>query len=212
MPHAGISHQRHSGRTSACPGILAICRPGSAHWGKRQDLTLLPALVLCVAAAGCLPAKTHQDSSAAAARQDQAPAQLAPASATEPATDVIATINGRPVTTAQFDAYLKHKNLVARTPEQRRALQTRYLDREAAAEAVAGSGALDRTVVGAAGNEYRKQLLISRYFVPDRIAISQLKNSRLDHFFKTKIFSFIFGRNYLFLKKLLQISKIAGKF
>lgn len=78
--------------------------------------------------------------------------------------DEIATVNGRKVTQSEFKAYLKFK----RIPEQDSARVERvldeYLKREALAAAIEESGKLDEDLVRVEFDEFRRQMLIGRYF------------------------------------------------
>jgi peptidyl-prolyl cis-trans isomerase C len=76
----------------------------------------------------------------------------------------LATINGREIQANEFSAYLRFK----RIPEQDESRKTRALDilieREALAQQIAQSGELDQQLVQAELDEFRRQMLISRYF------------------------------------------------
>ena len=76
----------------------------------------------------------------------------------------VATVNGRDITQAEFDAYLKFK----RVPEQDKARVERALDeyikRAALAAAIEETGKLDADLIGAELEEFRRQMLIGRYF------------------------------------------------
>lgn len=76
----------------------------------------------------------------------------------------IATVNGRDITQAEFDAYLKFK----RVPEQDKARVDRALDeyvqRAALAAAIEKTEKLDADLIGAELEEFRRQMLIGRYF------------------------------------------------
>jgi peptidyl-prolyl cis-trans isomerase C len=78
--------------------------------------------------------------------------------------DVIATINGHDVTQSEFNAYLKFK----RIPEQdkvrvEKALEE-YLQRAALTAAIAESEVLDKSLLEAELEEFRRQMFIGRYF------------------------------------------------
>lgn len=82
----------------------------------------------------------------------------------KPRETVIATVGEADITQSQFRAYLKHK----RIPEQddkavAKALEG-FLSREAQAAAVTQAEYLDAELIEAEVREFRKQLLISRYF------------------------------------------------
>lgn len=80
----------------------------------------------------------------------------------------LAEVNGEAVTQAEFDAYLKFKRLPAEDSERRTALLDQYLERKALADvvedAIEGSEAIDGALLEAELAEFRKEMLISRYF------------------------------------------------
>lgn len=77
---------------------------------------------------------------------------------------VVATVNGQPVTQKSFDAYLKFK----RVPQQNAQWVDRefdsYLEREALASQIESQNLLSAEQIEVELNEFRKQMLISRYF------------------------------------------------
>lgn len=78
--------------------------------------------------------------------------------------DRIASVDGRDITAEEFLAFLEHKRIPAdNTRQMERALED-YLRREALTEAIAATDALDQRAIEAEVNEFRKQLVISRYF------------------------------------------------
>lgn len=76
----------------------------------------------------------------------------------------LATVNGKTITQAQFDAYAKFKRLPTLEAGKRKSLVDQYLEREALASAIEKSDVLDKTMTEAELNEFRKEMLISRYF------------------------------------------------
>jgi peptidyl-prolyl cis-trans isomerase C len=76
----------------------------------------------------------------------------------------LATVDGHDITQAEFSAYLKFK----RIPEQDKAVTARALDeyvkRAALVAAIKKSDALDDDLVQAELEEFRRQMLIGRYF------------------------------------------------
>jgi len=76
----------------------------------------------------------------------------------------LATVNGRAITQAELDAFMKLKRIPATDPERLSKLFDEYLEREAVAAEAEKSGKLDAALIAAEQNEYRKELLISRYF------------------------------------------------
>jgi peptidyl-prolyl cis-trans isomerase C len=76
----------------------------------------------------------------------------------------IAEVEGKPVTEAEFSAFLEVKRLSPKDDEQRQAMLDNYLEREALAAVVEKQGVMDETLIDAEVNEFRKEILISRYF------------------------------------------------
>ncbi len=77
---------------------------------------------------------------------------------------VIARVNGEDVTQERFDAYLILKNIPAEDEKRRDSALKEFLEREALAKAIDKQDALDDKLIDAEVEEFRKELLISRYF------------------------------------------------
>lgn len=104
-------------------------------------------------------------------------------SACEKAGDTVAKIGNESVTQEEFDAYLKFKRLNANDEKRREALLEQYLERAALAEAVDAaledSDAVDRSLLEAELAEFRKEMLISRYFehyLADKVSDDAVRN------------------------------------
>lgn len=78
--------------------------------------------------------------------------------------DGIATVDGRDISEQEFHAYLQSKRISPGNAEQRRRALDDYLHREALAAAALKTDLLDQAAIEVEVNEYRKQLVISRYF------------------------------------------------
>ena len=76
----------------------------------------------------------------------------------------LASVDGRAVSAAEFEAYLKLKRIDTQDESRRKALLKQYMQREALAAAIEKSDLLDRRQIQAEVNEFRKEVLISRYF------------------------------------------------
>lgn len=93
--------------------------------------------------------------------------------------DNLATINGKPVTQAEYKAYLKFKRVPEKDEKRRSKMLDPYLEREALAEAIEGEKLLDSELIKAELNEFRKQMLISRYFekyLKDKVTDQAIQN------------------------------------
>lgn len=76
----------------------------------------------------------------------------------------VLTVEGETTTREAFDAYLAHKNVQAKTAELRQAQLERFADREALAAAILKSGRVDREALEAEVADYKRQVVINRYF------------------------------------------------
>lgn len=78
--------------------------------------------------------------------------------------ETVATINGSPITEPEFSAYLNFKRIPQQDGERSaRALEV-LVEREALAQQIAQSEELDQQLLQAELDEFRRQMLISRYF------------------------------------------------
>lgn len=78
--------------------------------------------------------------------------------------DSIAEVNGKPVTQQQFDAFLKFKRVPAQNTEWVNRELDEYLEREGLAGQIEAQGLLPAVQIETEVAEFRKQMLISRYF------------------------------------------------
>lgn len=98
--------------------------------------------------------------------------------------DVIAWVGDRAITQAEFDAFLKHKGLSSADPEVLERAEADYLERERLAYAIEQQSFLDEALVAAELNEFRKQMLISRYverYLGDQVTDTALRNYYSTH-------------------------------
>ncbi|WJN59429.1 peptidylprolyl isomerase [Pseudomonas sp. SO81] len=82
----------------------------------------------------------------------------------EGGSESIAEVNGKPVTQDRFDAYLKLKRVPAQNAEWVGRELDDYLEREGLAGQIEEQGLLPVDQIEAEVSEFRKQMLISRYF------------------------------------------------
>lgn len=76
----------------------------------------------------------------------------------------LAVIGETDVTDAEFAAYLRFKRMHLRAGEASSEALERYLQRGALAQAIEASGELDQQALAAELEEFRREMLISRYF------------------------------------------------
>ena len=92
---------------------------------------------------------------------------------------VLATVNEKPITQSEFEAYLKFKRLPAKDKAQREKLLDQYLERAALATVIENQKVLDQDLIEAELNEFRKEMLISRYFekfLDDKVTSEAIQN------------------------------------
>jgi len=78
--------------------------------------------------------------------------------------DVLVKINGKSLSKSQFNSYLKFKRLPLSDDNQHKRILDQYIEREALADSIINEKLLDLNLIQAELNEFRKELLISRYF------------------------------------------------
>lgn len=96
----------------------------------------------------------------------------------------IAEVDGKPVTAQQFGNYLKFKRIPGNDPARRKAALDQYLQREALADVIAKSKVLNRGLIQAELENFRSQMLISRYFqryLDEKVTDAAVKNYYLAH-------------------------------
>jgi peptidyl-prolyl cis-trans isomerase C len=96
----------------------------------------------------------------------------------------LAEVDGKSITQAQFNAYLKFKRLDGKDDARRVKLLDQYLERAALAAAIEKTDVLDTALIGAELEEFRKQMLISRYFekyLNDAVSEDAVKNYYTTH-------------------------------
>jgi len=93
--------------------------------------------------------------------------------------DTLATVGDKTISKQQFEAYLKFKRLNPRDEAHRQKLIEQFIERETFAAAVEKAALLDKTMMDVELNEFRKEMLISRYFekyLNDKVSDQALQN------------------------------------
>jgi peptidyl-prolyl cis-trans isomerase C len=76
----------------------------------------------------------------------------------------LASVDGKSISVAEFESYLAFKRLTPKDAEHRSKLLQAYLEREALTAEIEKQDVLDKALTAAEINEFRKEMLISRYF------------------------------------------------
>jgi peptidyl-prolyl cis-trans isomerase C len=92
---------------------------------------------------------------------------------------ILAKVDDKTITRPEFEAYLKFKRVAAEDQTRREKLLDQYLERAALAAAIEDEKILDRELIEAELNEFRKEMLISRYFeafLKDKVTPEAIRN------------------------------------
>lgn len=93
--------------------------------------------------------------------------------------DVIANVGDKKISQTTFNAYLDLKRVDKSNETQTQGHLTQYLDREAMASAIEKSNFLSADQVATELNEFKKEMLISRYFeqfLKEKVSDSAIRN------------------------------------
>ena len=107
--------------------------------------------------------------------------------------ELVGKVNGRKVTRAEFNNFLEFKNVPPQDSQRVDAMLKDYMQREAFAALIEDAEDFDASLVEAELNEFKKQLLISRYFekyLNNKVseeAITNYYNTHADEFQREKI-------------------------
>jgi peptidyl-prolyl cis-trans isomerase C len=91
----------------------------------------------------------------------------------------LATVNGRSVPQAEFDAYLKHKHISPTDEKRRDRALDEYLERVALSALIEKEAKLDKAAIEAELAEVRRELVLSRYFerfLEEKVTDEAVKN------------------------------------
>jgi peptidyl-prolyl cis-trans isomerase C len=91
----------------------------------------------------------------------------------------LASVDGKTITKNEFEAYLKFKRLPASDEKRKANLLDQYLEKEALAAVIEKEAALDKDLIRVELNEFRKEMLISRYFetfLKDKVNDQEIEN------------------------------------
>lgn len=93
--------------------------------------------------------------------------------------DKLAEVNGKKITKAEFESYLKFKRIKVNDEKRRAKILDQYVEREALASVVEMEKLLDNNLIQAELNEFKKEMLISRYFekfLKDKVSPQAVQN------------------------------------
>jgi len=96
--------------------------------------------------------------------------------------NTLAIIDERPVLKKEFNAYLKFKRILNKDINRQKQHFDQYLHREALADAIEKSNILDKDLINAELNEFRKEMLISRYF--ESVLANQITDADIQQYYQ----------------------------
>ncbi|MBU0681415.1 MAG: peptidylprolyl isomerase [Proteobacteria bacterium] len=96
----------------------------------------------------------------------------------------VATVNGKKITNEQFDAFLKFKRVPVKDETRKARMLDQYLEREALAAVIEKKDLLDNAMIEAELNEFKKEMLISRYF--EKYLDEQVTEQAVNNYYNTK--------------------------
>ena len=97
--------------------------------------------------------------------------------------DALATDDAKTDIQRRFQAYLKFKRIEEPDKQRRDRLLKEYLEREALADAVETEDLLDKDLLAAELDEFRKQMLVSRYF--EKYLDRTVTDQAVENYYKT---------------------------
>ncbi len=95
---------------------------------------------------------------------------------------VLAQVGKSSVTAKEFEAYLRFKKISVRSHQHLGELLKEYTEREAMAQAIAQDKKIDKEILKAELKEFRKEMLISRYF--DSHLRTSITRSEIEKYYK----------------------------
>ncbi|MCP3872797.1 MAG: peptidylprolyl isomerase [Desulfobacteraceae bacterium] len=95
----------------------------------------------------------------------------------------LASINGKDVSKAEFDAYLKFKRVDTSNQKRVDAMLDQYLERKALVDVIKEKNLLDKALVEAELEDFRTQMYISRYF--DKFLKDTVTNQSITNYYNT---------------------------
>ena len=93
--------------------------------------------------------------------------------------EYVAKVGDKTITEREFEEFLAFKRIVAKEKEGREKILKEYVEREALAKAIENERLLDKSTIEVELNEFRKEMIISRYFekfLKEKVTKKNVKN------------------------------------
>lgn len=97
--------------------------------------------------------------------------------------DEIASVNGKDISQEEFNAYLKFKRIKITGEKHRERVLNEFLQREALAQMIADEKTLDSALLKAEFDEFKREMLISRYF--EEFLNDEITDEKVSNFYIT---------------------------
>lgn len=94
------------------------------------------------------------------------------------------TVNDKKISSQQFEAFLQFKRVPPGDEKRSAALLEQFLEREALASVIEKKGLLDNALIAAELNEFKKEMLISRYF--EKYLDEQVTEQAVTNYYNTR--------------------------
>ena len=98
--------------------------------------------------------------------------------------NTLAKIGDKSITTEQFEEFAEFKRINIADEQKKQAALEQYLEREALADAVLKEDVLNKGLIEAELNEFKKEMLISRYF--DQYLKNQVSDEAVQNYYNSK--------------------------
>jgi len=102
--------------------------------------------------------------------------------------DTVASVDNKNISKSTFNSYLAFKHIDKNSPQQVKAYLTQYVNREGMASAIEKSNFLDEKTIAIELNEFKKEMLISRYF--DKFLKEKVSDNAIRNYYATNIDKF----------------------
>ena len=98
--------------------------------------------------------------------------------------NTLAKVGDKTITTEQFEAFAEFKRVNLADEKNKQAALDQYLEREALADAVMEEDVLNKGLIEAELNEFKKEMLISRYF--DQYLKNQVSDEAVQNYYNSR--------------------------
>jgi len=132
-------------------------------------------------------------------------------------TPILASVDNKDITEAQFESYLKFKRLETQDEKYREQLLEKYIERDALVLAIEKEPLLDKEFLAEELNDFRKEMVISRYIekflkanISDRV-VKNFYDGHIDNYFQREAHAaHILVRTNTKMRRLERLAKLTA--